>query len=188
MRTRALIVLAVAALALSGCGDHNLVLRVDVLSYLTPALRAVAFGPVPVVPGGFATGEQALVDDETINLLDGLNSVAEVRSVTIRLAAFAHDSTGSGSDTLRIYASDENTAPLTTPPVVQLVVALAAGQDTTLDVTVPGDARVAELFVKRKMRLSVTTSLRGPAAGDPLNGRVELRAFEAIVIAGRKAL
>ena len=188
MRTRALIVLAAAALALSGCGDHNLVLKVDVLSYLDPALRAVAFGPVPVAPGGLATGEQALVDDEAINLLDGLSSVAEVRTVSIRLAAFAHDSTGSGLDTLRIYASAEDTAPLATPPVVTLVVALAAGQDTTLDVTVPADARVAELFVKRKMRLSVTTSLRGPESGDPLNGRVELRAFEAIVIAGRKAL
>jgi hypothetical protein len=187
MRTRALIVLAVAALALSGCGDHNLVLKVDVLSYLDPALRAVAFGPVPVAPGGLATGEQALVDDETINLLDGLNSVAEVHSVTIGLAAFAHDSTGSGSDTLRIYASDENTDPRSTPPVAELVVALTAGRDTTVDVTVPADSRVAELFVRRKMRLSVTTSLRGPESGDPLNGRVALRTLEAIVIAGRKA-
>ena len=187
MRTRALIVLAVAALALSGCGDHNLVLKVDVLSYLDPSLLAVAFGPVPVAPGGLATGEQALVDDETINLLDGLNDVAEVHSVSIGLSAFAHDSTGSGSDTLRIYVSDENTAPRSTPPVVQLVVALTAGRDTTLDVTVPADSRVAELFVKRKLRLSVTTSLRGPESGDPLNGRVALRTFEAIVIAGRKA-
>jgi len=50
MRTRALIVIAAAALALTGCGDHHLVLKVDVLSYLDPALRAVAFGPVPGVP------------------------------------------------------------------------------------------------------------------------------------------
>lgn len=187
MRTRALIVLAVAALALSGCGDHNLVLKVDVLSYLDASLRAVTFGPVPVVPGGLVTGEQPLVDDETINLLDGLNSVAEVRSVSIGLSAFAHDSTGSGVDTLRIYASDENTAPLSTPPVVQLVVALGAGRDTTLEVAVPADPRVADLFVKRKMRLSVTTSLHGPESGDPLNGRIVLRTLEAIVIAGRKA-
>lgn len=187
MRTRALVVLAVAALALSGCGDHNLVLKVDVLSYLDTSLRAVAFGPVPVAPGGIATGEQPLVDDVTINLLDGLNGVAQVRSVSIGLSAFAHDSTGAGSDTLRIYASDENTAPRSTPPVVELVVALTAGRDTTLDVTVPADSRVAELFVKRKMRLSVTTSLRGPESGDPLNGRVALQTIEAIVIAGRKA-
>jgi hypothetical protein len=69
-----------------------------------------------------------------------------------------------------------------------MAVALAPGVTDTVDVTVPADSRVADLFVQRKMRLSVTTSLRGPESGDPLNGRVVLRTLEAIVIAGRKAL
>jgi len=187
MRTRGLILIVVAALALAGCGDHDLVLNVDVLSYLDPSVRAVHFGPVPAMSPALVSGEQALVDDESIQLLDGLDDVADVRSISIWLSAFAHDSTGSGSDTLRIYASDENTHPLTTTPVVETVVNLVAGQDTTLDVTVLADSRVAELFIQRRMRLSVTTSLRGPESGDPLNGRVELRTIEAIVIAGRKA-
>jgi len=187
MRTRALVVIAVAALALAGCGDRNLVLKVDVLSYLDPALRAVVIGPVPATSPAFVSGEQAIVDDQSIQFLEGLKSVADVQAVSIELSAFAHDSTGSGSDTLRIYASDEDTHPLATPPVVEVVVNLAAGQDTTLDVTLPADLRVAELFVQRQMRLSVTTSLRGPESGDPLNGRIELRTIEAIVIAGRKA-
>jgi len=188
MRTRALILIAVAALALAGCGDHNLVLKVDVLSYLDPTLRALTFGPVPPAPGGIVSGEVPLVDDMSINMLDGLKSVAEVQSVTIAMSAIVADSTGSGLDTLRIYASDESTPPLATPPVVQLAVALTPGHTDTLAVSVPADARVADLFVKRKMRLSVTTSLRGPESGDPLNGRVVLRALEAVVIAGRKAL
>ena len=188
MRVRALVVAVVAALALAGCGNHNLVLTVDVLSYLDSSLRATAFGPVPAVPGGLASGEVALVDDEAINLLDGLNGVAEVRSVSILLSAIVHDSTGSGSDTLRIYASDEDTAPRSTAPVVEAVVLLVPGVTDTIDVAVPADARVADLFVQRRMRLSVTTSLRGPESGDPLNGRVVLRTLEAIVIAGRKAL
>ena len=187
MRTRAFIVIAVAALALAGCGDHNLVLKVDVLSYLDSSLRTVDFGPVPAESPAHVSGEQALVDDAALQLLDGLDSAAEVRSVSIGLSAFTHDSTGSGSDTLRIYLSDENTHPLAWPPVVAVVVNLVAGQDTTVDVTVPVDSRVAGLFLQRRMRLSVTTSLRGPESGDPLNGRVELRTIEAIVIAGRKA-
>jgi len=176
-----------AALALAGCGDRNLVLKVDVLSYLDPSLRAAAFGPVPAASPALVSGEQALVDDEAINLLESLNRVAEVHSVSIVLSAFAHDSTGSGSDTLRFYLSDQNTHPLATPPVVEVVVNLVAGRDTTLDLTVAADSRVAELFVQPGMRLSVTTSLRGPESGDPLSGRVELRTIEAIVLAGRKA-
>jgi len=176
-----------AALALAGCGDRNLVLKVDVLSYLDPSLRAAAFGPVPAASPALVSGEQALVDDEAINLLESLNRVAEVHSVSIVLSAFAHDSTGSGSDTLRFYLSDQNTHPLATPPVVEVVVNLVAGRDTTLDLTVAADSRVAGLFVQPGMRLSVTTSLRGPESGDPLSGRVELRTIEAIVLAGRKA-
>jgi hypothetical protein len=188
MRARALVLFAVAVLAAAGCGNHNLVLTVDVLSYLDASLRAVAFGPIPALPGGLATGELPLVDDESINLVNGLSSVAEVHSVSIVLSAVVRDSTGSGADTLRIYVSGEDTAPRSTPPVVEMAVALAPGVTDTVDVTVPADSRVADLFVQRKMRLSVTTSLRGPESGDPLNGRVVLRTLEAIVIAGRKAL
>jgi hypothetical protein len=187
MRTRASILVATAALLVAGCGDHNLVLRVDVLSYLDPAQRSASFGPVPPAPGGLVTGEQALVDDETINLVDGLSGVADVQSVELTLAVIARDSTGSGVDTLRLYASDENTHPLATAPVLQQVVTLSPGVTDTVSVTVAGDRRLAELFVQRLMRISVTHSGRGPESGDALNGSVELGTLEAVVIAGRKA-
>ncbi len=188
MRTRIGILLATVALLLAGCGDHHLVLRVDVLSYLDPGMRAASFGPIPPTPGGLATGEQALVDDEEINLLDGLSGVAEVQSVEITMTVIARDSTGSGVDTLRLYASGAETAPRSTPPVVQRVLTLSPGVTDTVSVTVAGDPRVEDLFVQRRMRLSVTSSGRGPESGDPLNGRIELSALEAVVIAGRKAL
>jgi hypothetical protein len=187
MRTRIGILVVAAALVLAGCGDHNLVLRVDVLSYLDPGMRVAVFGPIPPAPGGIATGEQVLVDDEEINLLDGLSGVAEVQSVEITMAVIARDSTGSGVDTLRVYASDAETAPRSTSPVVERVLTLSPGVTDTVSVTVAGDQRVADLFVQRRMRLSVTSSGRGPESGDPLNGSVELSALEAVVIAGRKA-
>jgi hypothetical protein len=187
MRTRTSILVAAAALVLAGCGDHNLVLRVDVLSYVDPALRSASFGPIPPAPGGLATGEQALVDDETINLVDGMSGVAEVEAVEITLAVIARDSTGAGVDTLRLYASDEDTEPLATVPVLEQVVTLSPGETDTVSVTVAGDRRVADLFVQRVMRISVTSSGRGPQSGDPLNGSVELNTLEAVVIAGRKA-
>jgi len=187
MRTRAPILVAAAALALVGCGDRNLVLKVDVLSYMDPAYTAASFGPVPPVPGGFATGEVPLVDGVTINLLDGLSSVAEVRSVTLFLSAVVHDSTGTGLDTLRVYVSQEEIEPIWTPPIIEQAVSLQPGETDSIEVTLPADERVAGLFMGRKLRLTVTNSVRGPESGDPLNGRLVVRALDAIVIAGRKA-
>jgi hypothetical protein len=97
------------------------------------------------------------------------------------------DSTGTGVDTLRFYASDEDTHPLETAPVLQRVVQLQPGVTDTVSVTVAGDRRLAELFVQRMMRISVTSSGRGPESGEALNGSVELNVLEAVVIAGRKA-
>jgi hypothetical protein len=105
----------------------------------------------------------------------------------ITLAVVSRDSTGAGVDTLRLYVSDAGTAPLATAPVLQQVVELRPGETDTVSVTVAGDHRVAELFVQRLMRISVTSSGRGPESGDALNGSVELSALEAVVIAGRKA-
>jgi len=186
MRTRHTILVAAAALALAGCGDRNLVVNVDVLSYVDPGYTSIAFGPLPPVPGGLATGEVPLVDGMTINLVDGLGSVAEVKSVTLFLTAVARDSTGSGTDTVRVYVSDESYNPLWTPPIIEQAVTLQPGRADTVQAVFPGDRRVADLFMGRTLKLSVTNAARGPASGDPLNGRIELRALNAVVIAGRK--
>jgi hypothetical protein len=186
MRTRTFLIVAATALALTGCGNHNLVMQVDILSYLDPAMRSIDIGPIPAATGGIASGEQALVDDASVNLLQGLSGVAEVHAVSIVMSAIVRDSTGSGVDTLRIYASDRETEPTDTEPIVEEVVTLSPGVTDTVNVTVAGDQRVADLFVQHGMRLTVTTSVRGPETGDALRGSVRLRALDAVVIAGRK--
>lgn len=185
MRTllRSLVVLALALVA--GCGDHALVLHVDLLSYLDPADTRQRFGPVPVVPGGLATGEQALVSDLEVNLLEGLGDVADIQTVAVTVSTIVRDSTGSGSDTLRVYMSDIGLAPRSTPPVLTHVLALTPGSTDTVATDFTGDARVAALFAQRRFRMTITTSVRGPAAGDPLNGEVRLHALDAVVVAKR---
>lgn len=171
---------------LAGCGDRRLVLKVDVLSFLDPAATQGSFGPIPAIPGGLVTGEQPLISDLQINLLNGVDDVASVQSVTFSLSAVFHDSTGSGADTMRVYMSDVATDPRTTPPVLTLPIALVPGQTDTVDVAVDGDSRVAALFLQPQVRMTVTTSLRGPASGPDLNGRFHIRALDAVVIAARK--
>jgi hypothetical protein len=162
------------------------VLKVDVLSYLPPSETQSAFGPVPVIPGGFYTGEQPLVRDVGVNLLEGVTSVAEVRTVSIFMSLLVRDSTGSGVDTVRVYASDPAVDPRATPPIVVVPVVLSPGVADSLEVALDGDARLAELFAGRRMRLTVTTALRGPAGGDALNGWLRMTALDAVVVAGRR--
>jgi hypothetical protein len=189
MRARNLIPLAaLGAVLLTGCGDRNLVLNVDVLSYLDPAVTQFAFGPLPAVPGGLTTGEVAIIQDVRINLIQRPNDLAKVQSVTLSFSAQVKDSTGAGADTLRLYMADDNTDPLTTIPVVVLPVALVDGQSDTVHVDVGGDQRLIDLFNGNTVRLSATNSVRGPSSGPDLNGRLKFTEIRATVIAGRKGL
>jgi len=190
MRARGLVptlVMLVAA-TLAGCGDRNLIVNVDVLSYLDPSATQFAFGPVPPVPGGLTTGEVAVVQDVQINLIERPNDLAKSQSVSLVFGAEVRDSTGSGSDTLRVYMSDVATDPTTTPAVATLPFNLVAGQIDTVQVSVAGDQRLVSLFDGKSLRLTVTNALRGPASGANLNGRVQFSVIRATVVAGRKGL
>ena len=183
-----LMVSALTLALLAGCGDRNLVISIDVLSYLDPSVTQISFGPLPPVPGGLATGEVPVVRDVTINLVERPNGVAKVQSVSLLFGAEVRDSTGAGADTLRLYLSDSATNPLTTPAVATLPIALVDGKIDTVDVSVAGDQRLADLFNGNSLRLSATNSARGPSSGPSLNGRLKFTKITATVVAGRKGL
>ncbi len=180
MRTRALLIGIAALAALAGCGDHRLILRVDLLSYLAPAERTV---PVATLPGLDTT--VALVNDQPVSLFEGLSEAARVESVNLALGALAVDSLGSGTVTLRLYLADEGTDPLGTPPVIEQTLTLAPGRTDTLSASVDGDARVAELFGKHALRATITAGLHPTDPLSPLAGRVTFTRLDAVVICRR---
>lgn len=191
MRSRLWIVPALLALValsalLGGCGNRSLMLTVDVASYMSPAEKDVSFGPVPVLPGGLVTGEQPLVGNMSVNLLSSMSDVVDVQDVALTLTTIASATSGSGLDTLRVYMSDSNTDPRTTAPVLTQVLDFTAGVPDTVQSTLGHDDRISALFANKAMRMCVTTSLRGPASGDSLSGRLQIHALDAVVIAGRK--
>ena len=186
MRMRQTLALAATAALLAGCGDRNLVLKVDVLSFTPPAARQQDFGPIPAFPGGIVTGEIPVVDDQHVSLLAGLSDAAVIKSVTLSYSALVMDFTGAGEDTLRVYMSDEATNPRATAPVLTQAVTLTPGVTDTLRAVLGDDPRVMALFAAKSMRMSVTTALRGPSSGPALTGRFLLTAFDAVVIAGYK--
>ncbi len=186
MRSRRFLIGAAAVALLAGCGARHLVLRVNLFSFMDPAYRQTNFGPVPPVPGGFWTGEVALINDQPISLLQGLGDATNVQSVDLTFDAQAIDVDGAGADTVRLYLSDPATAPQATPPVIQLPMTLSPGVTDTLHVDLAGDPRLVSLFQGKSMRMSVTTSLRGPSSGNPLSGTFKITGFEAVVVAGWK--
>jgi len=179
-----LVTTAVAFLA--ACGNRHLIVQVDVLSYLDPSQTRVDLGPVPAAPGGIYTGEQEIVKDVEVNLVDGTESVAEVQSVSIAMSVIASDSTGSAQDTLRLYLSDTLIDPLTTPPVIELPIPLTPGVTDTVSIDVTTDSRVTDLFGQKRMRVTLTSALRGPDTGADLNARLDVKAIDAVLVAGRK--
>jgi hypothetical protein len=177
------ILLVAATVVMAGCGNRRLLLGVDALSFTAPEERVIAFGPVPVLPVPIRTGELPVFADLHVNMIDGTNNVIDVEDVTLTFSAEIADSTGGGLDTMRVYLSDATTDPRTTTPVMVVPVVLVDGQVTPIHAVVAGDPRVIALFTQQEMRVSVTTSLEGPASGAALNGRLTLTELRAAVVA-----
>lgn len=171
---------------LVGCGTSDLVLRVDLLSF-TPELQApFTFSPVPATPGGLATGEQALVADQDVNLVEGLGDAVTFKDASLRLRTVANGATGSGTDTVRVYLSDAGTLPTTTPPVLTQILTFTAGVPDTVTSETSQDGRLTALFAQKQLRIAVTTSFRGPSTGPSLTGNLTVTAFDVVVVARRK--
>src|SRR6266850_3514639 len=66
---------------LGGCGDRNLILTVDILSFLDPAARSTSYGPIPA---GIPATSVDVVND-SLNLLQGLHDVTKVVSASLRI-------------------------------------------------------------------------------------------------------
>lgn len=186
MRARRWLALGALAMLLASCGDRQLVMNVDVMSWVDPAAVSGSFGPVPAIPGGIATGEQTVLDGMEIPLVENIGQLASVDLVTLRVSAVVRDSTGSGADTLRLYLAAPSVDPRTTPPVITLPLVLTPGVTDTVEVTTDADPRVAQLFVDGKLKMSLTMSVRGPESGDPLVGGFRLNKLDATVLASRK--
>ena len=177
----------VAALALvAGCGNRDLILRLDIKSFLSPAQSQTSFGPIPAIPGGTWSGEQPLVNDHQINLLEGLGNAVVVKHFEVTLATIVSASSGTGTDTMRVYASDLSTNPLATAPVLTQVLNLLPATLDTVTTVLNDSAHMDSLFTQKAMRLTVTTSLRGPSSGVPLNGTLAIHTFDAVAVTGRK--
>ena len=167
-----------AALVVAGCGDHSLILNVDILSFLSASETAGHYGPIP---GGVS--DSVTIVSRSLDLLPGVNDITNVSDVQITAAAEFANATGTGEATAKIYVSAAGTDPFTadTTPIV-LPVTLLPGVTDTVTVTVAGDPELAGLFLGDEAALGIRIGFTS-AAGAALEGDFRLVTLRAVVTA-----
>jgi hypothetical protein len=166
------------AVVLAGCGDKNLILTIDILSFLSPAETQGHYGPIPAGTNGTTT----IIANKTISLLPGLHDITAVNSVQVDVSGEFANATGTGNGACQIYLSAEGTDPFVadTTPIVVPVTFNGASTDT-VSITVAGDSELAELFVGEKAQLGIRLSLTAAPGPDPVEGEFALIVLRAVV-------
>lgn len=169
---------ALFALVLAGCGNKNLILRIDLLSFLSASETQAHYGPIP---GGIS--DSVTVTSRSISLLPGVRDITSVTSVSVDAAGVFANTTGSGTGQVKIFVSPQGTDPFTSDPTpIVIPVTLAAARTDTVSVTIAGDTRLAALFLSDKAQLGIRVRLNS-AVGPPLEGDFRLITLRAVVIA-----
>lgn len=164
-----------------GCGDRNLIMKVDVHSFLDASETEGFYGPVPAG----LTGSTTYTTARDVNLLSGVEGIVAVESVDISLSGVFDNATGAG-DALFVAVfrrpSGEAVDSLVVPVRLE-----PAGRDT-LEAQLTGSAALAELLTGSQVRLDLRLDLAAdapPANLDPLAGEFALTRFLAVLVARR---
>jgi len=182
-RTRARILAAAACavaglLVLAGCGDKALILRIDVLSFLSPADTHAHYGPIP----GGVTDSVTVAGSRSLTLLPGIKDITAVQNVEVDAAGVFANTTGSGTATVKIFLSPSGTDPFTAATtVIVLPVTLTPATNDTVRVSIAGDQQLRDLFVSDKAELGIRATVA--ATTGPVEGDFTLTELRAIVTA-----
>ena len=166
-------------LAGSGCGNKDLILSIDLLSYVDPAFVTTTYGPVAA---GIPTVEVDLLAVEA-NLLEGIGEATELKSATLRVGAVFVNAAGSASGSLKILiASADTPNPFNTTPVADLPVLLQPAHTTTISEEIPVAPEHLQVLTSDAawFAVRITSSTEG-SPGD-LMGVVTLTELTAVLV------
>lgn len=174
---RRLTLIALFLPLLAGCGNRNLIMTVDILSFMDPATRQVDYGPIP---SGFPNDTIEVFSD-SLNLLQGVGDVTRAVAASMDLAASFDNTSGAATGDLLIYlASADSTDPFTTTPFADVPFQLFAGQVTNVSTHVEASAALAEVLTHDRAKVGVRVVFNGTAF--PIQGTETLTKLQATVI------
>lgn len=174
---RRLIPFALLLPLLAGCGNRNLILTVDILSFLDPASKVVNYGPIP----GAFPNDTIEVFSDSLNLLQGVSDVTRAVAASMDIAASFDNTTGAATGSILIYiAAADSSSPFTTTPIASVPFQLLPGQVTNVSTHVDASASLAEALTHDKAQVGVRVIFNGTAF--PVQGTETLTQLLATVI------
>ena len=176
--------LALAGLALgpAGCGDRNMVLTVNLLSFIAPADRSGGYGPIPA---GLVGTSVDLIDQD-VTLLPGLSSVVDVESATLRIGMRFENQTGSASGHVLVYlAPSDSTSAFGVPPLADIPVTLAPNDTVQVATEIASSPALAAALTQEHARLGVRVSFDTTGSLSVLQGSETTEELLGIVVTKR---
>jgi hypothetical protein len=181
-RTAALLPLLAALIALPGCGDRSLVLTVNLLSFLDPADRTEAYGPIP--PDVAVTNLD--VASQEVNLLEGLGDAVDVESASLRLGVRFENQTGNATGSLKVYIAPGDSAdPYSVPPLADVPVTLLPNDTTHIATEIASSPELADALTQSRAKIAVRISYDTTGSPAPLQGIETMEELSAVVVTKR---
>lgn len=173
-----LLACTLAAWLAAGCGDKSLIVRVDLLSFLTPEEKEAHYGPIPA---GISDSTE-VVQSRRLNLLPGLDDVTTVTDVQVEVGAILVNLTGTGSGRIAVHLSPAGTDPFVadSTPVIGTFAVDGAMTDT-VETIVIGDSDLEALFTSKEAQIGIRVVLNSGPGVEPLEGDLTLTTLRAVV-------
>ena len=173
---RRLIPIALLLPLLVGCGNRNLILTIDILSFMAPASRVVNYTiPIPI------PSDTVEVFSDSLNLLQGVSDVTRVMSASLDVAASFDNTSGTATgDVLIYFAAADAATPFTTTPIADIPFQLLAGQVTNVSTHVDASPALAEVLTHDRAKVGLRIIINGTSY--PIQGTETLTKLTATVI------
>jgi len=174
-----LLSLLLPLLLLTGCGNKDLILTIDLLSYVDQSDLSIAYGPVP--PGTPTTTADLLQVEA--NLLQGVGDATQVKSAKLTVGADFVNTTGSASGTLQIFVASLNDSdPFVGVPVAEFPVNLQPAQTTTIDEEITVSPIQLDALTSEEAFFAVRIIYNTQGSAEALQGTVTLTKLTAVLV------
>lgn len=179
MKRLVLLALLLPLLLIAGCGNKDLILTIDLLSYVDQAYLSTDYGPIP--PGTPTTSVDLL--ETEANLLQGIGDATKVKSARLNVGAEFANTTGSATGSFQIFVSELDAQnPFAGDPVADFPLTLQPSHTTTIDEEIAVTAEQLDALLNDEAWFAVRVTYNTQGSAENLEGTVTLSKLTAILV------